>query len=348
MTKSHSGKPLENVKENSKSHRYRWPSVEDSDSDSQVDVSRRSRRSRGRNKARIAMSKVIENDDCTRDFLSRQVQPLDSVSRREIVMNPREKPITITDSEERCVRNEAPITGQDRVKDIVNKDLKTPLYLTTEDLMVVSTEFRDELKNLVHKKMTANDLRNVNLSDLAITFALDDNNDSDEVSNETVKIQDLPPSSFELPETVTMVTTENMPTNSIICEDSVVQCFVGVPPGEESEEVVVSTRELQVEGQEESGLDRGTQIVAMAETIEKELRIPWDPDIKVPLQNPATGIKDPSKYSAKKSWAECLMQPQTALFGIAAMEDKLSRSLAQVAVRGAHALPMLGALFLRY
>lgn len=352
MTKSHSNKSLENIKENLKSHRYR-PSDEDSDSGGQLEVSRRARRSRGKHKVRIAMSDATEDENFTRNLHSTNVKPLDNVSRQKSVKTPREEPISITGVN--SFKNEAPIKDHDQVNNIVDKALKTPLCLSTEDLLAVSKEFRNELENLVNRKMIANDLGNLNLNDLAITFTFDENNDCNEFSNETIMISDPPQSSFKLS---SEVVTENLPTGSISCEDPVIQCFVGVTPGEENQQVVIAGRDLQpletiyplfnVEGQDQSVLNRGTQVVLTGKDAEEELRIPWDPDIRVHRKNTDTWIEKTSRLPAKRSWAECLMQSKKALSKMIAMEDRLSRSLAQVAVRGAHFLPMLGALFLRH
>lgn len=220
-----------------------------------------------------------------------EVRPLATVSRPMTSRPSRAEMIPITERKSGpAYKNKAPIEDQDKVQDIVAKALKTPLSLSTEDLMIVSKDFREGLKNLVTRKKVANDgtpSRKVNLSDLAITSELGEENEDLEV----LYASDLPSASFFISERK----AGTIPKGSIICQDPVVQYYDGLAPGEDPKPVVIAARESQSlrtiyplingEGQEECVLDGGSQIVSMAKDVAEELGVPWDPDIKVHMQS---------------------------------------------------------------
>lgn len=295
-TKSTSKKPPENSKENFKSRRYRQPSVEDESSESEVEVERPMKFGppKRKKKVKIVTPEVSDNETFTRELPFSQVQPLASVSRPKTIRTSREDPIPITGKKFPAYRNKAPIENHDRIDDIVAKALKTPLSLSTEDLMVVSKDFRDGLKNLVTRKKIANDgieVKKVNLSDLAVASDSDSDGDYDRLSDDAIMVSDLPLSSFK----ISTVAADGVPLGSIICEDPVVQYYDGLAPGEEPKQIVVAARESQslrtvyplinAEAQEECVLDGGSQIVSMSKVIAEELGIPWNPDIKVHMQS---------------------------------------------------------------
>jgi hypothetical protein len=188
-------------------------------------------------------------------------------------------------------KNRAPLQLDGRAKDLILEALKMPINLTTEDLLNVSEQARQELKKLLTKKR---------LEKKAVAFIQEP---------ETVPDEDEPEMQFDvvessgqinasqLPEATYEILTEEkdgMPKGSLVVSDPVIQYLNTMAPGERPKTVVVASESQGLRavyplinnvGEVESLLDGGSQIVSMSKSVAVDLEIPWDPDITVQMQS---------------------------------------------------------------
>src|SRR5277367_3061294 len=166
-----------------------------------------------------------------------------------------------------------------------------PINLTTEDLLNVSEQARQELKKLLTKKR---------LEKKAASFVQEPETVTDEERSE--KEAELFEDSVhinasQLPEATYEISTEErdgIPKGSLIVSDPVVQYLNTMAPGEKPKTVIVASESQGLRavyplinhvGEVESLLDGGSQIVSMAKEVAVDLEIPWDPDITVQMQS---------------------------------------------------------------
>ncbi|KAF9461793.1 hypothetical protein BDZ94DRAFT_1370545 [Collybia nuda] len=200
---------------------------------------------RRKKKVNIVTPDKIDNDEGQYDLPFSCVPPLPEVTRPITVRSPRKEQIPLTGKKPSAFRNKAPIEDEGWINDIVTKVIKIPLNLMAEDLMIVSKDFRDGLRSLITGKKVANngtDLRNVNLSDLAITFDFEESAEKTDDNRESyIMVSDIPLSTFMISE----MDSEKIPKGSIICHDPVVQYYDGLAPGEEPKNLIIVACESQ-------------------------------------------------------------------------------------------------------
>src|SRR5271170_3645298 len=188
-------------------------------------------------------------------------------------------------------KNRAPLQLDGRAKDLILEALKMPINLTTEDLLNVSEQARQELKKLLTKKR---------LEKKAVAFIQEPEMVPDE---DKLKMQfDVVESSeqinaSQLSEATYKILTEEkdgMPKGSLVVSDPVIQYLNTMAPGEKPKTVVVASESQGLRavyplinnvGEVESLLDGGSQIVSMSKSVAVDLEIPWDPDITVQMQS---------------------------------------------------------------
>src|SRR5277367_4950737 len=188
-------------------------------------------------------------------------------------------------------KNRAPLQLEGRARDLILEALKMPINLTTEDVLNVSEQARQDLKKLLTKKR---------LEKKAVSFVQEPETVTDEERSE--KEAELFKDSgqinaSQLPEVMDEISTEErdgIPKGSLIVSDPVVQYLNTMAPGEKPKTVIVASESQGLRavyplinhvGEVESLLDGGSQIVSMAKEVAVDLEIPWDPDITVQMQS---------------------------------------------------------------
>lgn len=188
-------------------------------------------------------------------------------------------------------KNRAPLQLDGRAKDLILEALKMPINLTTEDLLNVSEQARQELKKLLTKKR---------LEKKAVAFIQEPemvpDEDEPELQFDIVESSGQINAS-QLPEATYEILTEEkdgIPKGSLVVSDPVVQYLNTMAPGEKPKTVVVASESQGLRavyplinnvGEVESLLDGGSQIVSMSKSVAVDLEIPWDPDITVQMQS---------------------------------------------------------------
>jgi hypothetical protein len=184
-------------------------------------------------------------------------------------------------------KNRAPLQLDGRARDLILEALKMPINLTTEDLLNVSEQARQELKKLLTKKR---------LEKKAVAFVQEPEMVPDEKEADWIEGSGQINAS-QLPEATYEISTEErdgIPKGSLIVSDPVVQYLNTMAPGEKPKTVIVASESQGLRavyplinhvGEVESLLDGGSQIVSMAKDVAVDLEIPWDPDITVQMQS---------------------------------------------------------------
>jgi len=188
-------------------------------------------------------------------------------------------------------KNRAPLQLEGRARDLILEALKMPINLTTEDLLNVSEQARQELKKLLTKKR---------LEKKAVSFVQEPETvpDEERPEKEAELFEDSGQiNASQLPEATYEISTEErdgIPKGSLIVSDPVVQYLNTMAPGEKPKTVIVASESQGLRavyplinhvGEVESLLDGGSQIVSMAKNVAVDLEIPWDPDITVQMQS---------------------------------------------------------------
>ena len=183
-------------------------------------------------------------------------------------------------------KNKAPIQKEGRAKELVQEALRTPISITTEDLLSVSEPVRQEFKKLLVKKR---------LEKKQVAFAAEVDLEDDEDTSlqgyvDSISVEKLPEATYE----VLAEDTNGMTKGSVIVSDPVMQYLNALGPGEAAKSVIVAAEShalrtvyplINGTGEVESLLDPGSQIVSMAKTVAVLLGVSWDPDITVQMQS---------------------------------------------------------------
>jgi hypothetical protein len=160
---------------------------------------------------------------------------------------------------------------------LIKEALKTPVNVTTEDLLNISQAARQELKKLLTKKRVEKQV------------ALITKEEQEDKQN-IIHAEQLPSASCEVLEEE----RGGIPKGSVVIGDPVEQYLGSLQPGEIPKRVVVAQETLGLravyplineEGRIESLLDGGSQIVSMSMDSAVELKIAWDPDITVEMES---------------------------------------------------------------
>lgn len=195
------------------------------------------------------------------------IRPLPEVTREE----------TTVVEQRRGYKNKAPLQDDGRAIILIKEALKTPVHVTTEDLLNISQTARQELKKLLTKKRVEN----------TVTMIA---NEKQEEQDNVIHAAQLPSASHEILEEE----RSGIPKGSVVVGDPVVQYLGNLKPGEKPKRVVVAQESLGLravyplineEARIESLLDGGSQIVSMAKETAIELKISWDTNVTVEMES---------------------------------------------------------------
>ena len=187
-------------------------------------------------------------------------------------------------------KNSAPLQLDGRARDLILEALKRPINLTTEDLLNVSEQARQELKKLLTKKRLEKKTAFVQEPELVPDDEEAERENRFVESNEQINASQLPEATYE----ISTEERDGIPKGSLIVSDPVVQYLNTMAPGEKPKTVIVASESQGLRavyplinhvGEVESLLDGGSQIVSMAKEVAVDLEIPWDPDITVQMQS---------------------------------------------------------------
>jgi hypothetical protein len=196
-----------------------------------------------------------------------KVKPLPVVTREE-------GPVIEEREQSRAYKNKAPLQDDDRGISLLKEALRTPVNVTTEDLLNISHTARQELKKLLTRKRVEKQ-----------TCLIEK-----EVEEDVIRVEQLPCASY-------VVLTEEkggLPKGSVVIGDPIEQYLGALQPGEKPKKVVAAQESLGLravypfingEGRVESLLDGGSQIVSMAMETAVGLKIAWDPGIIVEMES---------------------------------------------------------------
>lgn len=197
-------------------------------------------------------------------------------------------------------RTRAPVQSEKGEQEIVSKILSSPVTVTTRDLMDISPGVREQVKKNVTKrrikevqKEIEDAFENALFSDLgnyADLYDLNEDDDEDHVlAPNAINIETLPEAKV-----FTLEREQGgLPAGAVICDDPVL-AFLQDFDGEEVPELYVAKESNSLRtiypvingvSTSECVLDGGSQIVSMDKDIAVELKIPWDPDIKIFMQS---------------------------------------------------------------
>jgi hypothetical protein len=180
-------------------------------------------------------------------------------------------------------RNIAPLQDDERAISLIKEALKTPIHVTTEDLLNISATARQELRKLLTKKR-------VEKTQSLMTKEIEENQN-------VIHAEQLPSASYEVLEEE----RSGIPKGSLIVGDPVEQYLGSLKPGEMPKKVVVAPESVGLravyplingKGKVESLLDGGSQIVSMARDTAIELKIAWNPNITVHMESANKALEE--------------------------------------------------------
>jgi hypothetical protein len=177
-------------------------------------------------------------------------------------------------------RHKAPIKDKGDMKEMMERLLGGSITFTTEEILRMTPELREELKKIISKKrVAAEEVKRVTFMD-----------EQEHVEEEVEYL-----SNFNVA-TVQVLTQARggMPKGALVVSDPVVQYFEELVEGEVPKKIVVVTESSSLRalhpiingnGMEEALLDGGSQIVSMAKDVAVRLKVPWNPEIVIHMQS---------------------------------------------------------------
>lgn len=229
------------------------------------------------------ISQSIQEDEESEEPAEEEELPYASVAPLPTVTRQQKG---VDEDEEKDVRmkgfnNRAPLQSDDKAKNLIKEALKNPIGITTEDLLNISEPARQELRKLLTKKRMAKK---------AVSFVVENEEDKDSPEEGILFGSQLPDVSYVISEK----DTSQVPKGAVIIEDPVVQYLSTLQPGEKPRKVVVAREScglrsvyplVNKEGEVESLLDGGSQIVSMSKEVAVDLKITWDPDVIIHMES---------------------------------------------------------------
>jgi hypothetical protein len=202
-----------------------------------------------------------------------EVEPLPEVVK--------ENSPTAEQKEIKPYKNRAPLQDDEKGVILIKEALKNPVNITTEDLLNISDAARQGLKKWLTKKRVEK-----------ITISL-----LDEKAENVIHAENLPCEPFE----VLDKERSGVPAGSLIVGDPVVQYLGSLKKGEIPKKIIVAQESQGLRAvhplinevkEMESLLDGGSQIVSMAKEAAIELKIEWDPGIKVHMESANKSLQE--------------------------------------------------------
>ena len=192
-----------------------------------------------------------------------------------------EEYIPIIEKRGPAYRHKVPIEDKEDMKDMMEHLLGGSITFTTEEILRMAPELREELKKIISKKRVATkDIRERKFVDEPVN-----------VKKEEVEYL----SNFNVA-TVQVLTQARggMPKGALVVSDLVVQYLEELAEGEVPKKIVVATESSSLKalhpiingnGTEKALLDGGSQIVSMAKDVAVRLKVPWNPEIVIHMQS---------------------------------------------------------------
>jgi len=192
----------------------------------------------------------------------------------------REEYIPMIERRGPAYRHRAPIEEKGDVKELMERLLGGSNTFTTEEILRLAPELREEMKKVISKKrVPTEEIKEVKYVDEQIY--------------EEEEVEYL--SNFN--QATVQVLTQAcgaMPKGALVVSDPVVQYLEELAEGEVPKKIVVATESsalralhplINGNGTEEALLDGGSQIVSMAKDVAVRLKIPWNPEIVIHMQS---------------------------------------------------------------
>ncbi|PBK82036.1 hypothetical protein ARMGADRAFT_905387, partial [Armillaria gallica] len=200
-------------------------------------------------------------------------------------------------------KHTAPIHKEGRVQDVTSKVLKMPIVLNAEELMDLSEPLRKEITKLMAKKRILMQPVTEQMYSVGETqpesnpLLFSETSDEEDATSEDLSLKSDVIDIHDLPSGTFMAAQFNVgliPAGSLIMSDPYLQHLDSLAPGEQPKQVIVAKDLASLQavypvingtGEEESVVDRGSQIVSMASMIATKLGVAWDPDITIHMQS---------------------------------------------------------------
>jgi hypothetical protein len=192
----------------------------------------------------------------------------------------REEYIPMIERKGPAYKHKAPIEEKGDMKEMMERLLGGSITFTTEEILRMAPELREELKKIISKKRVA-------------TEEIKEVKCVEEQIYEEEEVEYL--SNFNQA-TVQVLTQAwgKMPKGALVVSDPVVQYLEELAEGEVPKKIVVATESsalralhplINGNGTEEALLDGGSQIVSMAKDVAVRLKVPWNPEIVIHMQS---------------------------------------------------------------
>ena len=192
----------------------------------------------------------------------------------------REEYIPMIEKRGPAYRHKAPIEDKGDMKEMMERLLGGSITFTTEEILRMAPELREELKKIISKKRVATEeIREVKYAD-----------EQRYVEEEVEYLSNFSVATVQ----VLAQATNGMPKGALVVSDPVVQYLEELAEGEVPKKIVVATESSSLRalhpiingnGTEEALLDGGSQIVSMAKDVAVRLKVPWNPEIVIHMQS---------------------------------------------------------------
>ncbi|KIM40427.1 hypothetical protein M413DRAFT_45927, partial [Hebeloma cylindrosporum] len=210
---------------------------------------------------------------------------------------PKDEPIPVTDRPAPAYRHRALIEDRGNMTDMVDKVLRAPITLTSEEVLSALPEIRETLKKIISKRRMAMEPKKTLMSE---ETEPDPQEEEEDIIYEMIEEHDNYVDMDDLPRASFSVIMEDDPVSqlkkgSIIVGDPVMQYLnTAKEEGYELRKVLVSRESQSLKalhpvingmGREEALLDGGSQIVSMASVVANWLNIAYDPTVIIHMQS---------------------------------------------------------------
>src|SRR5258708_4825020 len=264
--------------ENLKTKPSRIEEESESEGESEQEEEPRDRRRSTQSKNRLSDVPVIIAPHKPKLMLYVSVPPMTNPSK--VKPRAQEEYIPMIEKQGPAYRHKAPIEDKGDMKEMMERLLGGSITFTTEEILRMAPELREELKKIISKKrVAAEEVKRVTFMD-----------EQEHVEEEVEYL-----SNFNVA-TVQVLTQARggMPKGALVVSDPVVQYLEELAEGEVPKKIVVATESSSLRalhpiingnGTEEALLDGGSQIVSMAKDVAVRLKVPWNPEIVIHMQS---------------------------------------------------------------
>jgi hypothetical protein len=192
----------------------------------------------------------------------------------------REEYIPIIEKRGPAYKHKAPIEEKGDMNEMMERLLGGSVTFTTEEILRMAPELREELKKIISKKrVPTEEIKEVKCVEKLVY--------------EEEEVEYLSNFSQATVQVLTQACGK-MPKGALVVSDPVVQYLEELAEGEAPKKIVVAMESnalralhplINGNGIEEALLDGGSQIVSMAKDVAVRLKIPWNPEIVIHMQS---------------------------------------------------------------